>query len=289
MRGAAVRPAGDGNVNFHDCAPTLTDGEVLEFCKRGYLLLEAVVPDEVNRRAIEYLAGNTHYEPTEILSEPWFRDGVVLNPQASGAIGSLLGRNFHLPVLMSNHRVECPAPAGGWHVDGNSDFSSPRVDYLQVFYYAQAAPLEMGPTEVVPSSHLVPNVGQAMAHYDAIRGAVATAAPAGSIFITMYRIWHRRRPSRGSGVRNLLKYFYWRTEAPARYWIVDPAFDFATAGYVSSAAHMVGQFRDAIQVSRMFLWLCGKGELAQNLGGQSWPLPAHRNDLPYGFPAGLAG
>ena len=34
----------------YDCKPTLTDTEVLEFCKNGYLMLEGVVPDEVNRR-----------------------------------------------------------------------------------------------------------------------------------------------------------------------------------------------------------------------------------------------
>ena len=270
-----------------DCAPSLTDGEVLEFCRNGYLLLEAVVPDEVNRRTTEYLAGDAFFEPTGILNEEWFRDGVVLNPRASGAIRSLLGRNFHLPVLMSNHRIQCPAPAQGWHVDGNSEFASPRVDYLQVFYYPQAAPLEMGPTELVPGSHLVHNASRAMAHYGCIRGAVSTAAPAGSIFITMYQIWHRRGASSGTGTRNLLKYFYWRTEPPQRDWIVDAEFDFATADFVSPAAHLAGQFRDAIKVSRMFLWLCGKGDLARNLGGQSWPLPGHRSDLPYGFPAGL--
>ena len=37
----------------------------------------------------------------------------------------------------------------------------------------------------------------------------------------------------------------------------------------------------------MFLWLCGRHESFQNLGGQSWPLTADQNDTPYGFPAGL--
>src|SRR5579872_4692343 len=104
-----------------DCAPTLTDSRVTEFCKTGYILLPGVVPQETNRRVMEYLETNPHPEPTEILGFDWFVEHVICNPQAAGAVRSLLGRNFHLPVLMSNHRRQCPAPlTGGWHVDGGS-------------------------------------------------------------------------------------------------------------------------------------------------------------------------
>ena len=32
----------------YDCEPTLNDQEVFEFCRKGYLVLEGVVEDEVN-------------------------------------------------------------------------------------------------------------------------------------------------------------------------------------------------------------------------------------------------
>ena len=35
--------------------PTLTDEEVLEFCKTGILTLEGVIPDSTNRWVFEYL------------------------------------------------------------------------------------------------------------------------------------------------------------------------------------------------------------------------------------------
>ena len=38
-----------------DCDPTLTDTQVLEFCKQGTIVLEGVVPDETNHRAFAYL------------------------------------------------------------------------------------------------------------------------------------------------------------------------------------------------------------------------------------------
>ncbi|MDP7130580.1 MAG: hypothetical protein QF437_08835, partial [Planctomycetota bacterium] len=140
---------------------------------------------------------------------------------------------------------------------------------------------------VVPGSHLVKNIARGMQHYDRIGAARATAAPAGSIFLTAYQIWHRRSRSTADGVRNLLKYFYWRTQAPTRDWIVEPDFDPATANYETPADQMSDQFRGCNRVAELFTWLCGKGEHFQNLGGQSWPLPAHRLGTSYGYPTEL--
>ena len=47
-----------------DCTATLTDSQVLEFCKTGYLLLESVVSEEVNRLSVEYCDQDEYYEPT---------------------------------------------------------------------------------------------------------------------------------------------------------------------------------------------------------------------------------
>ena len=49
----------------HTCdgEPTLTDSQVLEFCREGYLLLKGVVPDEINRRTCDYLEGKNPRQP----------------------------------------------------------------------------------------------------------------------------------------------------------------------------------------------------------------------------------
>src|SRR4051812_41444805 len=106
----------------YDCAPTLNDRQVLEFCKQGFLMLEGVVPEEINRRAIDYLDEHPSSEPTGILKQEWFQRQVILNPAAAGAVRSLLGREFGLPMLMSNHRVQPPAPSQSWHRDGGSQY-----------------------------------------------------------------------------------------------------------------------------------------------------------------------
>jgi hypothetical protein len=271
----------------YDCPATLTDLQVLEFCKNGFLMFAGVVTDEINRRTIDYLDDHPSGEPSEILLEDWFMDNVICHPQAAGAVRSLLGHNFGLPILMSNHRVKTPLPAQNWHRDGGSQHSH-EVHYLQVFYYPQECTLEMGPTALLPGSHFLFSLSTYMGHYGGIKGTYYAAAPAGSIFITMYSIWHRRSASTVPSLRNLLKYNYFRITPPQRDWIIDPDFDFATADYeLHNAPTFRQQFQDCNDSARMFLWLCGKAHLYNILGGQSWPIPAHRLDKPFGVPEGL--
>ena len=271
----------------YDCPATLTDEQVLEFCKNGFMMLAGIVPTEINQRTIKYLDTHPEPEPTHILKEDWFMDNVICHPQAAGAVRSLLGKDFSLPILMSNHRTQTPSPAQSWHRDGGSQHSH-EVHYLQVFYYPQECTLEMGPTALLPGSHFLFSTSTFMGHYGNIRGTYYATAPAGSVFITMYSIWHRRSASTRPSLRNLLKYNYFRTQPPQRDWVIDLSFDFATADYqLHEAPTFRQQFQDCYDSARMFLWLCGKGEQFHVLGGQSWPIPANRIDKPYGVPEGL--
>ena len=88
----------------YSCAPATTDDDLICYCRNGYWILEGVVPDEINRRAMDYLDAHPISEPSEILKEDWFIENVICNPEAAGAVRSLLGDNFAFPVLMSNHR-----------------------------------------------------------------------------------------------------------------------------------------------------------------------------------------
>ena len=277
-------------------APTLTDTQVLDFCKNGYLVLEGVVSAEVNRRTVEFLNEDARNvienpgEPSEILHEDWFVDGVIMNPAAAGAVRCLLGANFATPVLISNHRMRMPQPSQTWHRDSGSRHG-PALHYLQVFYYPEDCPVEMGPTEVLPGSHLLFQYASHMGHYGGVREAVKTAAPAGSIFLTVYSIWHRRSRSTASGIRNLLKYNYWRTSPPQRDWIVEPEFDFGAANYALPRPAMRHRLYE--DGARMFFWLCGKSDEFHTMGGQGWPMSAalghHYIDRSMGYPGEPTG
>ena len=269
-----------------DIRPSLTDSQVLDFCKKGFLVLEGVVDGETNQRTTEFVENHADTEPTEILDEDWFVNSVIKNPQAAGAIRSLLGKDFGIPILMSNHRVRTPQPAQEWHVDGAAKFG-PQLDYLQVFYLPQECTREMGPTELLPGSHFLFSHRDAMKQIGRIRGSVYASAPAGSIVITHYGIWHRRSESTTVSLRNNLKYNYWRRSAPTRDWLIDPEFDVATADYTSPAPTYRQQFRDTFDSAEMYMWLRGDHDKFDLIGGQAWPLPGKRNDIPYGVPKGV--
>ncbi len=251
---------------LYNCNPTLTDQQVLDFCYQGFLKLEAVVPDEVNRRTVEFCNQSTLSEPNLILDEDWFDQHVIKNELAAGAVRCLLGKNFQLPFIMANHRNRGPSPVQIWHRDGGSIYTR-KLDYLQVFYYPENTTKEMGPTEVVPGSHFAQHKATYMQHMRGISTAVSTAAPAGTIFITAYPIWHRRGKSTAAGIRNLLKYNYWRTADPCRDWIIDPDFSFSWPKHDPNP--LFEQFKRGIAAVEMFSWL--SGEEFEYTGGQCWP------------------
>lgn len=262
--------------------PSLTDSQVVQFCRDGYLMFERVVPDEINRRVSQFIAERNDHLP--LLNEDWFVEAVLLEPMAGGAVRSLLGKNFSLPIGMANHRIRTPMGSQNWHRDGGSRMGR-EVNVLQVFYYPQDTPLEMGPTEVLPGSHFFMAPQSWMGHYGKIRGAVATAAQAGSIFITAYNIWHRRGRSTATSLRDMLKYCYWRMVPPERDWIIEPGFDFGhdhSPQFRPNAPTFRQQFREWYDAAGMFYWLCGMDHaFVEQLGGQTRP---DAIDWPPGYP-----
>jgi hypothetical protein len=270
-------------IRTHDCEPTLNDTQVIDFCKKGFLMLDGVVSDEINQRTLEYVEANPTAEPQGILLEDWFNQHVILAPEVAGAVRSLLGANFGLPKLMSNHRVQTPVGSQNWHRDGGSQ-QSPKLNYLQVFYYPQECRMENGPTELLPGSHHIYSTARYMAQYGQMRGTYYAAAPAGSVFLTVYSVWHRRSASTASGLRNLLKYNYWRTTPPARSWIHEPGFDAKSADFCMDRPHLREQFQDCYDNARMYYWLCGQADSFHLMGGQGWPTPGNYLEGTYGFP-----
>ena len=116
--------------------PTLTDEEVLEFCKTGILTLEGVIPESTNLWVFEYL-DQEGADPHQLVRDERFIDEVLLHPAVAGAVRSLLGLQFQLPEWMANHRLVGPVAARYWHIDAGSNFER-ACNLLQVFYIPQA-------------------------------------------------------------------------------------------------------------------------------------------------------
>ena len=103
-------------MRTHDCKPTLTDSQVIEFCRNGHLALPGVVPDDVNKQAREFMdeyhAETGRFQISRLLEEDWFLEQVIRNPEATGAMRSLLGPNYREPEWLAWFRGEGPEPLG---------------------------------------------------------------------------------------------------------------------------------------------------------------------------------
>ena len=40
-------------ISTYDCEPTLDDEQVIQFCANGFLMLERIVPEDINRMTME--------------------------------------------------------------------------------------------------------------------------------------------------------------------------------------------------------------------------------------------
>ena len=269
--------------------PTLSDSQVLDFCKKGYLICPAAVGPEINQRVVDYVneivqvrpelraprrSGEIEYH-LPLLEKEWFVKSVLLNEQAAGAIRSLLGQDFTLPIIISDHRAQTPLPRpGSWHRDGNYVHNK-QLNYLEVFYHPMDVPAEMGPTAILPGSHHL--ASGPVGHYGSIKGAITldpSIAPAGSIVIMSYNLWHRRTASTTQGQRHLFRYNYWRTTPPIRDWVAEPAFDIRTANYeFADRPTTRPPTRDCNDAAEMFFWLSGMHDQFAVMGGQCWPSP----------------
>jgi hypothetical protein len=236
----------------------MTDREVARFVNLGYLILEGVVPDAVNREIYGFIQSGR--EGGQNLFQSGLIDYVTLNPECLGVVRSLLGEGFEVPA---NYHVHHTGPGTlCWHSDGISDRRC-QLHSLQNYYFPQEVRTDMGPTVILPGSHLRQVNRDALAHYGRIRGARLVTVPAGSVVFTHYSLWHAREPHRGGPERYMIKYAYRRTTPPRRDWITDRDEVTGDALFMQDRQPYTGEFefyRERFIRRQLFNWLCGLGD-----------------------------
>jgi hypothetical protein len=238
--------------------PTMTDRDVARFVNLGYVLLEGVIPAAVNRAIYDFIESGR--EGGQNMFAEGLVEQVTLHPECLGVVRSLLGEEFEVPA---NYHVH-PTSAGTlcWHSDGISDRRY-QLHSLQNYYFPQEVRADMGPTVILPGSHLRRVNRDALAHYGRIRGAKVLTVPAGSVVFTHYSLWHAREPHRGGPARYMIKYAYRRTRPPRRDWITDRDVVTDDRPFMADRPPYVGEFesyRERFLRRRLFNWLCGRGD-----------------------------
>lgn len=204
-------------------AELLDVGQMANFACEGMVHLDAVVPAALNRQVLSELDcyGGDGFEY-------WFSSSAIREvfrtPRVAGAIRSLMG-----PSPMYNHSFVHIVPphhaeAQIWHADSVID-TRPDVFDVLVLYFPQDTPEEMGPTLVLPGSHLRDVRVGSIGHLRNIVGQRRLTCGAGTVVMVHADIWHCAQPNATDRKRYMFKI---RLQVPAG---SDQRAQFLTDGY----------------------------------------------------------
>ena len=202
--------------------PLLSAHDMARFTARGFLRLDAVVPDEINAQFLSEVGEIAEPQPGrklraaygELLANagvPEVGAGVPLSrtypqgsalarmlelPAVAGAIRSLVGEEptfdhhfLHVTFPPAYHQA-----SGGENVSQHTHQDStidPRQAFdVQIMYYPHAVTREMGGTRFIPGTHLRKVSEAALGRYQNIRGQQHMVCDAGTLLFLHSGVWH---------------------------------------------------------------------------------------------------
>lgn len=213
----------------------LTTAQMAEFVADGFLVFEALVPEELNRRVLQelpellaeklaVLAGQAPSTPPPVTgtSVDALRPGtaiaeVLALPAVQGIIRSLVG-----PGAAFDHDFVHHLPAGHTarqhlHPDAIVDSDDPAFD-IQLFYYPHRVEPGGGGTRYVPGTHLRRVTSTTTARYQHMAGERFHVGPAGTIAVFHHGLWHAGQANPGPVDRWLYKLRLNPTVPQVRLW-----------------------------------------------------------------------
>ncbi|MCU1393525.1 MAG: Phytanoyl-CoA dioxygenase (PhyH) [Ilumatobacteraceae bacterium] len=225
-------------------APTLlTTDQVASFVARGFVELEAVVPDVINARAMEQLpqlfrgwldeftgvaagAGDAESSSSRLprsgttLHDAYPADSafgaLVRVPAVAGAIQSLVGTD---PVV--DHHFVHIKTAGDLHAQGlhcDAIVDEGLAFDIQLFWFPHDVAPGEGGTRFVPGSHLRRVNMDDVSRYQHLAGERYFSGPAGTVVIFHQGLWHAGAPNRGARDRVMGKLRLNPTQPQVRLW-----------------------------------------------------------------------
>ena len=119
--------------------------------------------------------------------------GAGTHPKVAGALASVLGPDYYMYQHRHCHRNMPGTPSQMWHLDGGAGTTERTPDHVRsvlAMYYPQDVEPNMGPTALIPGTHLFPSSADRMASYGNFKNQVVATVKAGSVVIVHYDIWH---------------------------------------------------------------------------------------------------
>ncbi|RED61790.1 HEAT repeat domain-containing protein [Cohnella lupini] len=216
----------------------LTDEQMKTFIVDGVLLLKTDFPKDFHDRLLERL-NQVHEEEGNLGNNilPRIREmqKVFEHPVITGALTSVLGPDYLMHTHRHCHYNALPT-AGGWHKDSYWGYNRLRNHHpwwAMIMYFPQDTPVELGPTGVMPGSHVYESRTFGP---DDSEDEVTANGEAGTFVLIHYDIWHRSTRNLTGKPRYMLKFEFMRTVAPS-----EPTWNYEGSEWsVPEAASAVG-------------------------------------------------
>jgi hypothetical protein len=181
----------------------LTARQMARFVTDGFLLEENLVPEELNR-AVHQDQKEINRPGPRIWDSSSNLRAVFELPQVKGILQGLVGLNpgydhSALHVVKAGY-----LKAQNWHADSIIDLRPLAFD-IQAFYFSHDTPKEMGPTLILPGSHLRKVNTESIGRYKNIVGQRQLVAKAGTIVFMHHGIWHCAQPNYTDQTRYVFK------------------------------------------------------------------------------------
>ncbi len=214
----------------------MSDDEMASFVINGYYVVHPELRSGLNEEIYDAI-GELPSNPGDRISEevPQLME-VWEAPEVVGALSSILGADYEMFPHRHCHRNAPGTPSQQIHQDNLMDLqisdgmvrTPNRVDLVLAMYYPQDVTRDMGPTCVLPGTHVLKALPERMASQGNFRDQYIAAVSAGSVVILHYDIWHAGTANTSDKIRYMLKFLFQRRSEPSSpSWRHDPASDAA--------------------------------------------------------------
>ena len=253
-------------------SPVLLSAEqVRQFIVDGYVVLQPSLPANLHRAICRRLAAaipGTDNPGNNVLPLVPEMRHVLEAPEVHGALLSLLGPGYlehphrfcHIEAQQSADGLDYPAKlAGNCHQDAYTPLGRPRhhhIRYLRLMYYPQETPQELGPTHVIPGTHLNGGLSDSeRARPLPVRGG------AGTVSLTHFDLGHAAGVNLSAQRRFMVKFIFMRAAAPQADGWSGPDWTWANPGQIA------GPDRLELAWSHLWDWLRGAERYASLAAG----------------------
>ena len=201
----------------------LTDDEMASFVIRGYHIIKPDLRTGINQEIYDVLNAMSTNPGDAVLDEVPQLNDVWNSPEMVGALTSLLGPDYEMFPHRHCHRNAPGTPSQQIHQDNLNDLrieggqvrQPDRIDLVLAMYYPQDVTSNMGPTLILPGTHVLQALPERMASQGNFRDQVIATVDAGSVVILHYDIWHAGTANTSETVRYMLKFLFQRTTNPS--------------------------------------------------------------------------